>query len=1153
MANEKLPEFEQSVPLASPQISQVGDTLDKLALSPDAMGTLGAQIAQTASNALSEKRGYEMGQNPHGDMLPPITETDKAFMNAYLTQANSTLSIQAQDLMSNAQDEMAKAGTTTPELIQKFHENTTAGMMGIAQQAPTPLRQQLENQFQSQIARTTNLLTSKMIGQQKKHSAEVAVAAISTHMTQMIDANLGGQPKVAQQIFDIINHDLVQMDASENITPKQFGAAKEAALDAFYTSKYTSEAIVADSHGGFEKYMQDFATGEQGLTPTRKQTVGKGIVSYFANIDALKSKNNNLVVSNLHVLESKYGTIPMSALLAAQAALPRAMFNDFMYKYMVRENIRRAAAQQLQDDIKNVHNAEKFSLLSTDRKNKALGALAKHAGGDPFEAKTAVALAAAGAWPAYVDSINAMAMSPNPDEIEKAAAVKQQFEDAHVGNNLNLSRDARDMLIEYSQNKGLGKPVVQAAAEAKQVVLETSQQQRELNADMWREELKTNYKEEYQKESLVKEVTGVGSPLLSYFGFGFSAKIPNLTAVTDTVLRTYASNFKRFRGNRASALTATKEDFKRTWGVTTLNGKKEYVYLPLEKVAQAGPDINGILQSQIINQLSFGVSQTQQAQRAGHYLFHYKLQERDSADVIIAEKLQMRDDEKELDRLHGIRSRKGNFATAGLMSQEQKLIKKVGDARKKIAAWMKGGPIQLQQIYEDGTIHNYEIKVVPHQLTGTTGQNNDEILGGFSYQMTDENGANTTLDAITGGNNRNLTFNLNKTQAQRNAAELKGWEYEDPMQVAAQDVEEGSLAQIARKALEGTVFEKPLANISITTKVWTEKDLGFADPHIDATKQLELGNIDVSKQPQVHVPGSKRGSISTVYSMGIEADGKHYLITRIGPNGEIFTPEEAVDYWRKTGKNLGVFATAEASKAFAIKLHKSEEAKLQNKKKKKLQVAQAKKEEKAKTSTPIEDSFRPFKVLSAERSQPTEPGSSPGRAKKGEVLQAPPSTNITKEQDDFLETLSRIESRGLFMTARSPKGAIGTYQFTKKTWNGLVKTYGKETGITEKDIYDAKSQEIFARILLKNNIRQLTINLGRKPYQYEMYMAHNIGATGASLLIKAAKETPSKKVSRAMIHSEPSNNPRFLIASNGKPNDAKAAVEMYKTVFRGKR
>jgi uncharacterized protein (TIGR02594 family) len=63
------------------------------------------------------------------------------------------------------------------------------------------------------------------------------------------------------------------------------------------------------------------------------------------------------------------------------------------------------------------------------------------------------------------------------------------------------------------------------------------------------------------------------------------------------------------------------------------------------------------------------------------------------------------------------------------------------------------------------------------------------------------------------------------------------------------------------------------------------------------------------------------GSISTVRSMSANFDGKEVLIPTVSNDGKILTNDQAIDQYKKTGQNLGVFDTPEHADAYAKQLH----------------------------------------------------------------------------------------------------------------------------------------------------------------------------------------------------------------------------------------
>lgn len=132
---------------------------------------------------------------------------------------------------------------------------------------------------------------------------------------------------------------------------------------------------------------------------------------------------------------------------------------------------------------------------------------------------------------------------------------------------------------------------------------------------------------------------------------------------------------------------------------------------------------------------------------------------------------------------------------------------------------------------------------------------------------------------------------------------------------------------------------------------------------------------------------------------------------------------------------------------------------------------------------------------------------------KGVVNHIATAAKIAGVSPQYMLKKARLESSLNPNAAAKTSSAKGLYQFTKATWNDMVKRHGKQYGITEKDILNPRANAIMAGLFTKENKATLEKNLGRKASETELYLAHFLGADGATTLLDMKDNyTPAAKV-----------------------------------------
>lgn len=84
---------------------------------------------------------------------------------------------------------------------------------------------------------------------------------------------------------------------------------------------------------------------------------------------------------------------------------------------------------------------------------------------------------------------------------------------------------------------------------------------------------------------------------------------------------------------------------------------------------------------------------------------------------------------------------------------------------------------------------------------------------------------------------------------------------------------------------------------------------------------LAPGNIDIHSRPVVQNPD---GTISTVRSISINADGREVLIPTVSDDGRVLSNTDAIDLFRRTGRHLGMFRDVNTANAYAARLHQDQ-------------------------------------------------------------------------------------------------------------------------------------------------------------------------------------------------------------------------------------
>jgi hypothetical protein len=191
-----------------------------------------------------------------------------------------------------------------------------------------------------------------------------------------------------------------------------------------------------------------------------------------------------------------------------------------------------------------------------------------------------------------------------------------------------------------------------------------------------------------------------------------------------------------------------------------------------------------------------------------------------------------------------------------------------------------------------------------------------------------------------------------------------------------------------------------------------------------------------------------------------------------------------------------------------------------------------------------------------------------------DVIQAiKQASNNTGVDFDYLVNQARTESSFRTDVKAKTSSATGLYQFIDQTWLGMVSKHGSKHGLGEmaakikqdfqgryyvpdetakQDILnlrkDAGISSLMAAEFASDNGNYLKAKTGKDATATDLYMAHFLGAGGASKFIKAMQETPSRPAAYLMPAAA-SANKNIFYNTDGSPKSLEQIYKRFEAKF----
>ncbi len=738
---------------ASTSMPNFVGAFSSLAATPTAIGQIGSQALTAVSNYTMDRLGYKLGTNPSGDVLPPITEADKHFVQSYSNQAYATLSLQGEKLMSAGQLELAKANRLSPSLINSYTGNMAKGFENLLNNAPSTIRPQLENQLQTNLVRSTTNLQSKLITQQKQDYKDQMTALNAQTNKDIYENAMSGNSKEAQVGLDTQIARNKQLREQGIISRVQEEQSNQTARQTFFTGVYSQQAIAAKDAGKLEAYLSNLAENKpKDISYLEWSTVTRNVLGNIGQIESLEKRDQSLIESqfSLAILENK---VTDDVLSEVKEKLSPQNYTQAMINYYKSVNGRNKNQQQVNNLILEWGSAIAHAAYTSKTVNDAFTYLSSgynqklRNSGKPevseIEAKIAVMLSSGAPVQRFTTEISNMITSGNPALMEQASNAYQVLGYLKVP----LSAANQRLLSSYNSQIEQGRTPLEAAQIAVYNNAPQNEDRRKAIEFQW---------SNYVKDHKLTDFNKAESHARDLLDIPWFTDVPDLASIVQKTNSDFESNYKLMGGDYNGARNLTVQNKKLTYGLTFVNGKKQFSYMPIEKFMGVEDDsAAGIIQNNIAPQLSKQLEGTKKAFDEGPNDYYYRIEPRPSYDEAIAAK-------QEIDKIMSVR----DYGVHYWERQEQ--LKMLNQT---VSDYTASKPLNIEKVWRSAPGHKehiekYQISLRANDSLGLGLDPNQPIAGAYDIVLRTENGREMPIIGVDNLFNGNAVFrpDLNKLQ-----------------------------------------------------------------------------------------------------------------------------------------------------------------------------------------------------------------------------------------------------------------------------------------------------------------------------------------------------------------------------------------------------
>lgn len=575
------------------------------------MSAVGSEVASKASNALAEKIGGELGKNPKGNLGIPLTTFDKTMQQSYNTQAQATLGLQADKLITDSNIAAASANRMSPDIIKNAQNNITAGLQKIIALAPDQVKPELTHVYGTAQLSQVEHLTNRMLNEQHEDRKNNTILANDKNAEMAHSLAASGKFDAADTLVkSTVAMNASTVNANVGFTPQAGKVSTDTVRQSAIAGRlqFNYDNAVKISQG--DAYLASLAKKPDWISDADYPTAVDSLKTYVNNQKALTANYEGLTISDFkNRMVTGIGSITGTELQSTLDKLSPDNASKLQLDYSNAYKTYQKDSQNQNFLAQNWGSPVAHANASAQDTNKTFNGKVAYVmqsspGISRDDAEVQVAVAAGGKVPVFEKTLENKLVKGSPESILSGVNQIDLLNKLEAGSAYDgISQKAKAIATLFSQQRG-SMPDSDLARKITDNLSNVDKTMQDTLNNAWNLELSN------RGAAGLAASSNFYSFALNEVGLDKNKLGGNYFAVIygNDLYNQLNSNFIATRGDYNAAVTMTKDYYNQHYGETYVNGISQITDSPVEKylgykgkeAAEAAP----FVQQDLLNQLT---------------------------------------------------------------------------------------------------------------------------------------------------------------------------------------------------------------------------------------------------------------------------------------------------------------------------------------------------------------------------------------------------------------------------------------------------------------------------------------------------------------------------------------------------------------------